>query len=191
MKPYNGYKAEKPASAREHLPAGGYVAKILNAEELEYSWGRVLLISFDIADGERKGFFKADYDGNTNEDRKWRGTYRLRVPNGDGSEKDDWSKRAFGNAMWAIEDANPGYHWDWDERGLAGKTVGVLFRNREWEMDGKTGWTTECCKLISADDARTGNYKMPKDKPLDKSAPDSFTQLPDPASDADKLPWEL
>ena len=44
MKPYNGYKAEKPASAREHLPAGGYVAKILNAEELEYNWGRVLLI---------------------------------------------------------------------------------------------------------------------------------------------------
>ena len=55
MKPYNGYKAEKPASAREHLPAGGYVAKILNAEELEYSWGRVLLISFDIADGGGSG----------------------------------------------------------------------------------------------------------------------------------------
>ena len=45
--------------------------------------------------------------------------------------------------------------------------VGVLFRNFEWSMDdGRSGWSTECCTLVSVEDVRTGNFKQPKDKPL-------------------------
>ncbi|MFR8011236.1 MAG: hypothetical protein ACLU8W_05690 [Clostridia bacterium] len=55
MRPFNGAKAERRAQ-REILPAGGYVAKILDAKEVEYSWGTVLLVSFDIAEGEHKDF---------------------------------------------------------------------------------------------------------------------------------------
>lgn len=165
MKPYSGYTAEAP-SRREILPAGGYVAKILDASEVSYSWGNVLLISFDIYEGDKAGFFRQDYDGQLPEDRKWRGTYRLRVPKDDGTEQDNWSKKTFNRAMYAIEASNSGYHWDWNEAGLKGKVVGVLYRNKEWEMDGKTGWTTECCAMIAADDIRQGKFKMPKDKPL-------------------------
>lgn len=165
MKQFSGYKAEAPVR-REKLPAGGYVARIMDAREQEYSWGSVLLISFDIAEGEHKDFFANDYRSQQQEDKKWRGTYRLRVPKDDGSEQDAWSKRSFNNAMWAVEASNPGYHWDWNEAGLKGKTVGVLFRNREWEMNGNTGWTTECCALTDADSIRENRYTMPKDKPL-------------------------
>ena len=38
---------------RKPLPAGGYVAKILNAKVEEYSWGEVLVISFDIAQRDK------------------------------------------------------------------------------------------------------------------------------------------
>ena len=38
MKQFSGYEAKK-AVTRENLPVGGYVAKILNAEEISYSWG--------------------------------------------------------------------------------------------------------------------------------------------------------
>ena len=129
MKPFNGYKAEK-AAPREHLPAGGYVAEIKDAKEVEYSWGRVLVVSFDIAEGEKKGFFAADYRSQQQEDKKWRGSYRLTVPKDDGSEGDGRSKRTFGGAMWAIENSNQGYHWDWNEAGLKGKLVGFCTGKR-------------------------------------------------------------
>lgn len=165
MKQFSGYKAEAPVR-REKLPAGGYVARIMDAREQEYSWGSVLLISFDIAEGEHKDFFATDYRGQQQEDKKWRGTYRLRVPKDDGSEQDAWSKRSFGNAMWAVEVSNSGYHWDWNEGGLKGKLVGVLFRNKEWEMNGNTGWTTECCSLVDVESILENRFTMPKDKPL-------------------------
>lgn len=188
MKAFNGFEAKKQGGEREKLPAGGYVAKIMNAEEVSYSWGSVLLISFDIVEGEYKDFFRKDYQENTNEDKKWRGTYRLSVPKDDGSEKDEWTKRTFGNAIWAIEDSNSGYAWDWNEAELKNKMVGVLFRNREWEMNGNTGWTTECCKLTSVDDIRNEKFKMPKDKPLDKAQQNAVDMMP-AANDDDDLPW--
>lgn len=166
MKQFSGFEAKKSAGARELLPAGGYVAKILNAEEVSYDWGNVLLISFDILEGQYKDFFATDYHNQDREDKKWRGTFRLNVPKDDGSEKDGWTKRTFGNSIWSVEASNPGYHWDWNEATLKGKIVGVLFRNREWEMNGNTGWTTECCALTSVDDIRQGKFRQPKDKPL-------------------------
>ena len=174
MKQFNGYKAESPLR-REKLPAGGYVARIIDAREQEYSWGSVLLISFDIAEGERKDFFKNDYRSQQQGNKKWRGTYRLRVPRDDGSQRDAWAKRSFGNAMWAVEASNPGYHWDWNESGLKGKLVGVLFRNREWEINGKTGWTTECYCLMKAESIRQRRFSTPKDKPLKQHTAASAT----------------
>ena len=173
MKQFSGYEAKAPAR-REKLPAGGYVARIMDAREQEYDWGAVLVISFDILEGEHKDFFKADYRNQQVEDKKWRGVYRLREPKDDGSERDAWSKRTFGNAMWAVEASNSGYHWDWNEAGLKGKIVGVLFRNREWEMNGNTGWTTECCALTDADSIRENRYTMPKDKPLQNRPAPAF-----------------
>lgn len=180
MKQFSGYKAEAPVR-REKLPAGGYVARIMDAREQENSYGSVLLISFDIAEGEHKDFFAADYRKQQWEDKKWHGTYRLWVPKDDGSEGDARTKRNFGNAMWAVEASNSGYHWDWNEGGLKGKLVGVLFRNKEWEMNGSSGWTTECCSLIDVDSIRQNRFTMPKDKPLKERAAAS---APVPAASA-------
>lgn len=188
MKAFEGYKAQKQGGSREHLPAGGYVAQILSAKEVQYGWGSVLLISFDISEGEYKGFFKKDYAENTNENRKWSGTYRLSIPKDDGSEKDGWTKRTFGGVMWAVEDSNPGYHWDWNEAGLKGKTVGVLYRNYEWDIDGRTGWSTECCKMITVQDVRDGKFKVPKDKPLANKPAEGFTDVT--KDDDIRMPWD-
>ena len=165
MKAFNGLEIKKSMSASEPLPAGGYVAKILNAKVEEYSWGEVLVISLDIADGEYKDFFSKQYKENTREDKKWKGNFRLTVPN-EGNQYFDSQKRTFGNAIWAIEESNPGYHWDWNEAALKGKMVGVLFRNYEYDVDGRQGWSTEACTFVSVEDVRTGNFKQPKDKPL-------------------------
>ena len=165
MKSFNGLEIKKSVSANEPLPAGGYVAKILNAKVEEYNWGEVLVISFDIAEGEYKDFFSKQYKENTREDKKWKGNFRLTVPQ-ESYQYFDSQKRTFGNAIWAIEESNPSFRWAWDENALKGKVVGVLFRNYEYDVDGRQGWSTECCTFVSVEDVRTGNFKQPKDKPL-------------------------
>ena len=190
MKQFSGFESKKSGGAHEPLPAGGYVAKILNVEEVSYSWGSVLLLSFDILEGEFKDFFANDYRSQDREDKKWRGTFRLRIPLDDGSEKDGWTKRAFGNAIWSIEASNPGYHWDWNEQGLKGKLLGVLFRNKEWEFNGNTGWTTECCALTSVEDIRNGKFRQPKDKPLkNKPAETASSGFAEISGDDGDLPF--
>ena len=170
MKAFNGLEIKKSVSASEPLPAGGYVAKILNAKVEEYSWGEVLVISFDIAEGEYKDFFSKQYKENTREDKKWKGNFRLTVPQ-ESNQYFESQKRTFGNAIWAIEESNPSFRWAWDENALKGKMVGVLFRNFEWAMDdGRSGWSTECCTFVSVEDVRTGNFKQPKDKHLKNKA---------------------
>lgn len=184
IKRYEGFAPEQSASGpREKLPAGGYVAKILNAEIVEYSWGSVLVLAHDITEGEYTGFWKDDYDTNEREDRKWRGNIRITLPKGDGSDKDEWAKRAFNNLVWAAEYCNPGYKWNWDEKTLVGKEIGVLYRNKEWAMNGQTGWTTEACSVVSSESIRDNTFRVPKDKPLANKpvvpAAPTFTVLDD------------
>lgn len=185
MEKFDGFKAEQTLW-NEPLPAGGYVAQIFGAKEESYDWGNVLVISFDIAEGKYAGYFNDLYKNTDRDDKKWKGHYRLTVPK-EGSQYFESNRRIFNNAIWAIEESNSGYHWDWNEAGLKGKFIGVLFRNREWEYNGSTGWTTECGAVTSVEKIRTGDFKIPKDKPLKKvDAPaDNFTHL---ATDED-LPF--
>ena len=171
IKSYNGFKPER-TSTRETLPAGGYVAKIMDATVINYDWGDVLKVDFDIAEGEHKGFFATDYRNNTNDDKKWRGTYRINIPN-ESNQYFDSQRKSFNNFIACLEETNNGFHWAWDETALKGKGIGVLFRNKEWEYNGSTGWTTECCAVTTAKDIREGNFKMPKDKPLKAKAANS------------------
>lgn len=177
MKPYAGYKAEK-STFTEQLPVGAYVAKIIGAKEEIYQWGTVLDIAFDIAEGDYKGHFDRQFKNSTFSDKKWKGTFRLIEP-AEGSQYFESNVKKFNNAMWAIEDSNKGYSWNWKENTLKNKLVGVLFQNQEWEYEGETGWKTQCCALLSVEDVRNGKFSIPKDKPLkNKSASASTTAVP-------------
>lgn len=183
MKPYSGYQAKKSSSSRETLPAGGYVAKIVSARVDETKFGDKLIVAFDIAEGDYRGFFQKDFDNNPVEDKKWRGVLRLNIPADDGSERDEWRKRTFNNFAFALEDSNKGYSWDWDETKLKGKLFGVLFRNKEWAFNGRSGWTTEACNATDVKSIRDGKFKTPKDKALDGGA--RFSEAAPPATGGD------
>jgi hypothetical protein len=180
MKKYSDVKFERTSGGRETLPAGGYVCSILSARVEENDWGSTLIIAHDVCEGEYSGIFKRDYDNNDREDKKWRGTFRLRLPKDDGSEQDAWKKRSLGNTIWALEQSNPGFSWDWDEKKLKGKKIGLLYRNKEWEMNGRTGWTTEAISAESIDNIREGKFRIPKDKALPvKATTPVFTEEED------------
>ena len=191
MKRYEGFQP-RLSTARENLAPGGYVARIMKAEDVQFDrGGHALMVSFDIAEGEERGFFARDYKNNTFDNKKWRGVKYLSHPKGDGTEKDGWSVSAMNNFIGVLQESNPGFTWDWGpvEKGdysqLKGKLLGVLYGKTEWSYNGKTGWNTKCRALIPAEDVRQGNFETPADKPLNQPA------TAQPLSQADNMAAEL
>lgn len=151
------------------LPAGGYVAKIKGVRVDGYNWGSVLVVAFDIAEGDYAGYFDKKYKSSTKEGKKWQGTMRLIVPD-ESSEYYTNNLSALEGFIWSVENSNNGYAWNWNESSLVGKMVGVIFREKEYEIEGRTGWTTECAFTTDISSIRNGDFKIPKPKALNRAA---------------------
>ena len=175
MRKYRDWDNVKAAAEFEQLPPGGYICRIMGAEVKEYKRRdggtfEQLHISIDIAEGDFKYHYANEYRSQNTEDKRWKGVLRLYLPDENGSDRDreDRTASILKAAIESIEESNTGYHWDWDERKLKGKQIGVLFRSEEWEYNGKTGWKTQPFKLIDVARIREGKFKVPKEKPLKK-----------------------
>ena len=158
------YKNATAYSQREKLPVGAYKIKIVDVKFVDNSdrgFANQIVLAFDIAEGEHKGFYKRDFDNNTNEDKKWRGTYRFWEPTDDGSERDGWAQSRLKTIVNAFEDSNSGFTWDWDEQKLKGLVVGAIFNDKEWEYNGKTGFFTNCYSLIPVEDIPKAKIPQP------------------------------
>ena len=164
----NNWNEVQEFTERPKLPVDAYVCRIKRAVIQNNSYGDQLCLLFDIVEGEYKGFYQKDFDSNTQQDKKWRGVLRLWLPKEDGSEKDEWTKSTLKGMVTSVEKSNPGYMWNWDEQSLAGKAIGILYRNEEWEKDGKGGWSARPFRAMSVDSIRSGDFQIPKDKPLKK-----------------------
>lgn len=157
------------------LPLDAYVCKVKRAEVQ----GEQLCIAFDIAEGAQTGFYKRAFAADNRENKKWKGVLRLWLPKDDGSDRDEWTKSTLKGMVTAFEKSNPGYKWNWNEQSLAGRMIGILFRNEEWEYEGKTGWTVRPFRAISVDTVRSGDYTLPKDKPLKKKESSGYGEAYD------------
>lgn len=170
-RPHNWNEVQE-FTERAKLPVDAYVCRVKRAVVQNNSYGDQLCLLFDIIEGEYKGFYQKDFDTNTQQDKKWKGVLRLWLPKDDESEKDEWTKSTFKGMVTSFEKSNPGYVWNWEENSLAGKVLGILYRNEEWEKDGKGGWTARPFRAMSVDTVRSGDFQIPKDKPLkNKAAP--------------------
>ena len=170
-----GYKQAEATSFSElpKLQPGGYVVKILNVKVEPTDWGSRLAIQFDIAEGEFKGFFDKLYKATPDEweNKKWKGSMRLSIPHNTGDEtKFKKSLGYFKSQIQAFENSNANLHIDcerdWDENVLKGKLVGALFNEKEWEMNGNTGWFTQCKRFVPVNDIRSCNFTIPKREEL-------------------------
>lgn len=193
MKQLKGYEGAKVITGgMPQLPKGGYIAKILDCKEESkngYGW---LAISFDISEGEHKGHFAEQYRANTNENKKWRGTYNAFIPDESSQYYED-NLNKFKTMISNIEESNPGYHWDWDETKLKGKIIGVIFGEKEFQPEnGDLMILTECRGIRSTQCIKDGKFKMPALKTLN-GAPSvqsaSSTTLDKMVDDDDDLPF--
>jgi len=184
MKPISNYENVKEAGEIEVLPAGGYVCRIEKCVEKpnKNNNGTHLEILFDIAEGDYRGWFAQDWKEQTREDKIWRGIIRQNVPNED-SPKYNTQCGFFKRFTNALEASNEGYHWDWNEAGLHGKMIGVVFGEVERQSQRGTRYmTTQSDSIVSVETIRADKYKVPAPKMLAPAAPVS-TGLSDLAED--------
>lgn len=197
MKDY-GYNKNDVYTDYERLPKGAYVGKVISVKWEEGKNGNsdMLKFAFDITEGEYKDYFKKAFEGDTREDKKWKGVFTLFCPKNDGSEKDGWTKRTFNTTIAAFEDSNNGFHFDGsNEQCLKGKAIGLVFRDKEFEkQDGSVGVCTECADFTTVDKVKKGTYRVPKDKLLNKSTSTTATTTTEgymniPTGDSEELPF--
>ena len=162
----NNWNEVKEFSERTKLPLGAYVCKVRQCRVQDNDYGSQLAILFDIHEGEYKGFYANDFDSQQDQNKKWKGVLRIWLPKEDGSDKDEFTKSILKGMVTAFENSNLGYSWNWNEKSLEGKLIGILFRNEEWEYDGKSGWAVRPFRAISVPSVREGAFTLPKDKPL-------------------------
>lgn len=183
LKPFKDYETTRAFSEFPKLPKGGYVMKIMGIAKKINSAGEYLQIGMDVAEGQYKDFYTKQYTNDTRSEKKWGCNFLLNIPKDDGSEKDGWTKSKFKTFTVALEESNSGYHFDWDESKWKGKIIGGLFNEREYKANnGNISKTANFEKVCKAEDIRTGNYKLPEDKLLDKSAAtpaDDFISIPE------------
>ena len=110
-----------------NLGAGPQICKILKVVDVtdrEY-----LKIAFDVSSGEFENCFKAQFDRDDRDEKKW--------PNSGIMYKSykASASRFFAAFITAVEKSNSGFSWNFDETKLVGLTFVANFREEEWLSD--------------------------------------------------------
>ena len=152
MKPINNFEnIEEGGKTFETLPGGGYVCVITAAEDVPE--GQFLKIQYDIAEGKHK-----DHWLNTAERAGfWGGNFKRYY-----TEK---SARFFKGFITAIEKSNRGYKWNWGEKTLVGKRIGLILGEEEYlKKNGYIGVRYNVDRAVSVETITTGDFKVPAKK---------------------------
>ncbi len=181
---------ESPAYTGESqaLPAGKYICEIKGAKVVKNAKGsEQLVLQLDIAEGDYKNYYSSIYAADLERDSskaKWR--------NG-GLFRQGWEGKSlpyFRGLMKCIEKSNDGYTWNWDEKTLKGKKIGVLFGREQFLLNGDKRWATKAVKVRSIEGLEKS--EIPKDKLWDGSTVASdfnSSGFNDVDEDEDDLPF--
>lgn len=159
MKRIENWENIQESTSSKRLAPNGYIVKILKVEdhpEKEY-----LKIYFDIVKGDDKGYFKKQYDGDTRKERKWpnAGTF-IR------SYKDS-AASMFKGFTNAVEKSNKGYQWNFDEKTLVNKVVGLIIADEQYQnQKGQVRVRNYVAAVRSVETIEKGEYEIPALKEL-------------------------
>lgn len=139
------------AGSSSMLPAGGYVARITAVEDVESR--EYLRFTYDIAEGDLKGFFEAD-------DREYTHQFVRSY-----KEKASGFMKKF---LECVEGSNADFKldgWGNDEKDLVGKLVGIVVQREDYtNTSGEDRARMNVEEFAKADDIRNGRYVLPEPK---------------------------
>lgn len=190
MEKIEGYdEATALTGEYEVLEPGGYICKVISAkEETSQNGNKMLVVAFDIENGDHKGIYNRRYDearksnNDPNTKIKWpnNGIHRIMLNN----EKAAGFLKGF---ITSIEASNPKFKWDWDEKKLKDKLFGGIFGEEEYQKnDGTIGSSTKLRWIRSIDAIADGKYKIPEPKRLNVQNNNPFNEV---NNDDDDLPF--
>lgn len=178
----------------ETIEAGGYICKIVSAKiEKSQTQKDMLVIAYDIAEGEHKDFYQRRYDSykeNSTPDNpaKWptNGVHRTMILDSNGK-----CNKFFKGLITAIEESNEGFKFNdgkgnADESKLKGKLFGALIGREQYVgNDGNLKFSSKIRFIRSVQTIEDGKFDIPEDKLVDSGIPGAtFTN-----SDDDDLPF--
>lgn len=191
MKAFNGFKSEAQNNKPRMLPPGPYVAKIIAVKIDGKEPDQTLVLRVDICEGPFANYFVDRYNREKESGKyepRYKGDFKLRIPNENNTKAlyPETDIRRFNDAIFRIEKSNEGYHWDWDEQGLAGKIIGINMQLGEFNGSPYT----RIGRLEIADDVRKGivgemKPREPRgDGPAQTDQQSGMARVDDP-----ELPW--
>ena len=200
MAKIKGFKSEAPAKGFPMLPKGAYVAGITNVKVDGTAPDQQIVFRTDIIEGEHASYFTKRYNHDKDNaqqfEAKYKGDFRIQIPDANNAKRQhpEWDLKKLNNTVWAIEQSNPGFHWDGDTDHIGqfkGKTVGI---NMQYGTFNGVGFT-KIGQFCVAEDARKGLVPPMKDladrmgdapasAPAADSVPAGFTPV-----ETDELPF--
>lgn len=133
----------------EKVEAGGYVCGIYAVEDVPEK--EYLKISYDIVEGEKKGFYSK-----LKKEKEWA------LPSFIASYKES-ALPFFKGTITSVEKSNKGFKFDNDETKLVGKKIGlVLFEKERINNNGKKVVDTRVDKAHSVDAIKSGDFEIPE-----------------------------
>ena len=143
----------------ERLPAGGYVCKITDVEDVTAK--DYLALTFDIAEGDRKGFYSDEWGLSHPYAHRFILSYKESAL---GMFKGRLKAIDESNGTEFVKEAVAGLK----EQQLVGKLVGLVIGYEEYASDrGDTRTRTYVKSVLSVDKIRNGEFKVPELKKLD------------------------
>lgn len=164
MKPISNYENVQASTGEFARPtAGGYICHIVDVEDVPYDAntqkGDYLKIFYDIADGEFENYYA---EANAKFGGEWWSKFIRSY-----KEKALGMFKHFTNC---VEASNVGYSWDWNEKGLRGKVIGLVFGEEEYEKnDGKIATRLYVKDVKTVEDIKAGNFKVPELKTIPRA----------------------
>lgn len=166
----------RPSSDFTPLEPGGYVARIISAEDVTDR--SFLKISFDITEGDYTDYFRERF-------------YRFggNWPNS-GMLYRSYKQSAlsmFKRFINCIEQSNPGFLWEWREDALAGTAFGVVIAEDSYtDGQGIMRQTLKAKEVYTIEQIHKGDFRVPTQKKAIEPH-EAFTELTD--EDESALPF--
>lgn len=176
MRAFTDYNQTQEYTDFQKLPAGAFEVEILRAEDTE----KALCLLFDIKGGEFDNYYHKKFDADRKSENvgnpKYKGVFRLWYP--DGGQYDDNKKRRMKTALKLISDGNRlniDFSREWDGAALKGARIGMIFREQEYDYQGKRGFSAQPFTLVSLENLREGNFTIPDKKYLSGDSQPAFS----------------
>ena len=158
---YNDVKAQ--SGDFERPPAGGYIIEVLDVEDVpldpKTGKGDYLRIKYDIAHGDFAGYYQKQHE-------RFGGDYYT-------SFVKSYKEKALGmfkHFTNCIEESNAPYTWDWNEKTLVGKFLGVTLQEEEYKKkDGSIGKKLTVKDIKTCQQIFDKDFKVPQLKALPES----------------------